>query len=272
MSLVSCYQLQDETTLPPPVKEKVSPQENAVVKSPPKIKSKKKKIYLTFDDGPNKGTRNVLHIVQDEGIPVTFFLVGEHAFASVGQKQVWDSLQIARHIALCNHSFTHAHNRYDKFYQQPDSVVRDFKRAQDSLHLTNNIVRTPGRNIWRIDSLQFTDIKKSKAAADSLQKAGFAVMGWDLEWHYDHTTMSVTHTAEELIRQIDSVFEKGKTKLKDHLVILAHDQVYCKTADSFQLRQLVQQLKQKEAYELVLATEYPGTKSTASNLDTVLRQ
>src|SRR5262245_3055393 len=45
-------------------------------------KKKKKKIYLTFDDGPNKGTRKVLHIVQQEQVPVTFFIVGEHVFAS----------------------------------------------------------------------------------------------------------------------------------------------------------------------------------------------
>ena len=34
---------------------------------------KKKKIYLTFDDGPNKGTQKVLHIMQEEAVPVTFF-------------------------------------------------------------------------------------------------------------------------------------------------------------------------------------------------------
>lgn len=38
---------------------------------------KKKKLYITFDDGPNKGTRNVLHIVKDEGVPVSFFIVGD---------------------------------------------------------------------------------------------------------------------------------------------------------------------------------------------------
>src|SRR5262245_3191301 len=43
-----------------------------------KPKKKKKKIYLTFDDGPNKGTRNVLDIVQQEDVPVTFFIVGQH--------------------------------------------------------------------------------------------------------------------------------------------------------------------------------------------------
>ena len=209
----------------------------------PPVKKKKKKIYLTFDDGPNKGTRNVLDIVKDENIPVTFFIVGEHVFASVNQNTTWDSLQMAKQIEICNHSYTHAlHNKFEKFYESPDSVVSDFQRAHDSLDLKNNIVRTPGRNAWRIDSLQFTDLKKSKAAVDSLQKAGFIVMGWDLEWHYDHKELTVKNSADELIKQIDSVFNNKKTKSPEHLVLLAHDQVYGKTKDSAELRQLIQKL------------------------------
>ncbi|MEI9809332.1 MAG: polysaccharide deacetylase family protein [Bacteroidota bacterium] len=198
----------------------------AVKKSPPvatKPAKKKKKIYLTFDDGPNKGTKNVLDIVQQEEIPVTFFIVGEHVFASIGQEQTWDSLKMAKNIELCNHSYTHAHNHYEKFYQQPDSVVKDMQRTKEELLPDNNIVRTPGRNSWRIDSLHFTDISKSKTAIDSLQQAGFIVLGWDLEWQYDHKTLQVTNTADELLTQIDSMFSKGRTRVKDNLVVLAHD-------------------------------------------------
>lgn len=234
---------------------------NVKAPEPPPVKpaGKKKKIYLTFDDGPNKGTQNVMHIIKDELVPVSFFIVGEHVFASRGQSDVWDSLQMIQHIEICNHSYTHAdHNRFEKFYENPDSVVKDFKRTQDSLKLKNNIVRTPGRNIWRIDSIQFTDIKKSKAAADSLQKAGFIVMGWDLEWHFDHKELSVKNTADEMLNQIDSIFKYNKTKSPEHLVLLAHDQAYKKSKDSLELRQLIQKLKLKDDYELAVVTEYPG--------------
>jgi peptidoglycan/xylan/chitin deacetylase (PgdA/CDA1 family) len=236
-----------------------------VAKKPVK---KKKKIYLTFDDGPNKGTRNVLDIMQQEDIPVTFFIVGEHVFASIGQTQTWDSLKMAKNIELCNHSYTHAlHNHYDKFYQQPDTVVKDMQRAKEELLPENNIVRAPGRNSWRIDSLHFTDIKKSKIAIDSLQKAGFVVFGWDLEWHYDPKTLQLKNTADDLLNQIDSVFKNDKTKVKDNLVVLAHDQVYQKSADSFQLRDFVQKLKKKDEYELALVNNYPGiAKEIADSL------
>lgn len=223
-----------------------------------KVIKKKKKIYLTFDDGPNKGTQNVLDIVQQENVPATFFVVGEHVFASLEQAKTWDSLLHAENIEICNHSYTHAHNRYEKFYQQPDSVVSDFEETRDKLLPDNYIARAPGRNSWRIDSIHYTDIRKSRAAMDSLEKAGFIVMGWDLEWHYDPKTMIVKNTADELLQQVDSVFSKGKTKTADHLVLLAHDQVYGKPDDSTQLRQFVQKLKSKEEYELSLVSTYPG--------------
>jgi peptidoglycan/xylan/chitin deacetylase (PgdA/CDA1 family) len=233
------------------------------VRKPPvvaaKPKKKKKKIYLTFDDGPNKGTKNVLDIVQQEEVPVTFFIVGEHVFASVGQNQVWDSLKMAKNIELCNHSYTHAlHNKFEKFYENPDTVVKDMMLTKEKLLPDNDIVRTPGRNSWRIDSLHFTDLKKSKTAIDSLQSAGFIVFGWDLEWHFDHKTLEVKNTADEIITQIDSMFSKGKTKVKDNLVVLAHDQAYQKSNDSIQLRDLIQKLKRKDDYELALASSYPG--------------
>ncbi|TMI72954.1 MAG: hypothetical protein E6H09_08180 [Bacteroidetes bacterium] len=243
------------TSEPDTVKVQVAkPQPTA----PPKPVKKKKKIYLTFDDGPNKGTRNVLDIVQQENIPVTFFIVGEHVFASIGQTQVWDSLKMATNIELCNHSFTHAHNRYSKFYKDPETVVKDMEKTKESLLPENNIVRAPGRNSWRIDSLHFTDIKKSKKAMDSLQKAGFVVFGWDLEWHYDPKTLALKNTADELLNQIDSVFNNDKTKTRDNMVLLAHDQVYQKSADSLQLREFIQKLKKKDEYELALASSYPG--------------
>jgi peptidoglycan/xylan/chitin deacetylase (PgdA/CDA1 family) len=230
--------------------------------APVKKKTKKKKLYLTFDDGPNKGTANVLHIIKDEGVPVTFFIVGEHVFASSAQLQTWDSLKMAEHIDICNHSYTHANNRYHSFYAKPDSVVKDFQRTQDSLGLDNPIVRTPGRNVWRVDSLNFTDLKSTTAAADSLKNAGFVVMGWDLEWHYDPKSMSVVTTADKMVQQIDSAFYHNRTKQKDHLVLLAHDQVYVKSSDSFQLRQFLQLLKQKDEYELSVVTTYPGASKT----------
>ncbi|TCJ12680.1 hypothetical protein EPD60_15590 [Flaviaesturariibacter flavus] len=225
---------------------------------PPKSKKHRKKLYLTFDDGPNKGTANVYRIVSDEAVPVTFFIVGEHVFDSHWQRALYDSLQASPWIEVCNHSFSHARQRYRAYYSLPDSVVADFRRTQDTLALDNHVARTPGRNCWRIDSLCFTDLKASTAAVDSLHAAGFIVMGWDAEWSFDHRHFNVEQDAATLLRQIDSVFAHNRTRRPGHLVLLAHDQAFGKSADSLELRRFLQALKERDDLELLLATDYPG--------------
>lgn len=253
-----------DTTVRVVIAKPEQPKKNKPAAVAPKVKvaeqpvwEGKKRIYLTFDDGPNQGTQNVLDIIRDEAVPATFFIVGEHVFASHHQTNVWDSLKATPSIELCNHSYTHASNHYTRFYETPAGVVKDIELTRDKLLPDNKIVRAPGRNSWRLDSLHVTDIRKSAPAMDSLQKAGFLVLGWDLEWHYDPKTFQVENSADDLVKQIDSVFRKGKTRYPGNLVLLAHDQVYRSAADSLQLRELVQKLKERPDYELALVSSYP---------------
>jgi peptidoglycan/xylan/chitin deacetylase (PgdA/CDA1 family) len=225
----------------------------------PAVKNDKKKIYLTFDDGPNKGSHNLLQLFKEEKVPVTFFVVGVHVHGSPGQTASWDSMKLLPNAEICNHSFTHAlFNHFDKFYKQPSTVINDFIRSKDSLHLNNFVVRTPGRNSWRIDSLRFTDNKKSKPAIDSLQEAGFSVVGWDLEWAFDHKTLKPIGSAELLMSQIDYLMKNGKTRRPGNLVLLAHDQMYQSKSDLVELQKLIAKIKARDEYELSLLSQYPG--------------
>ena len=223
-------------------------------------KKKKKTIYLTFDDGPNKGTKNVLDIINDEQIPATLFVIGEHVYGSKLQSAMFDSVRNSAYLELANHSFTHAHNKFNKFYSTPDEVVNDFKRCADSLSLSSNIVRTPGRNIWRLNDIKQTDNNLSKDAADALQKNGYIVMGWDLEWHFNDKLQAI-QSPEQLASQIDSMFVHNRTKTTDHLVLLAHDQVYSKPKDSLWLRKLVTKLREKDEYDFAFINRYPGIEN-----------
>lgn len=220
-------------------------------------KKKKKTIYLTFDDGPNKGTQNVLDIINDEKIPVTLFVIGEHVYGSRLQASVYDSVKRSAYIELANHSYTHAHNKFTKFYSVPADVVNDFKRCADSLSFSSGIVRTPGRNIWRLNDIKQSDNHLSNAAADSLQKSGYTVMGWDLEWHFNDKLQAI-QTYAQLAGQIDSMFVHNRTKTSDHLVLLAHDQVYSNSKDSISLRKLLGKLKEKGEYDFAFINRYPG--------------
>jgi len=224
-------------------------------------KKKKKTIYLTFDDGPNKGTKNMMNIIKKEDIPVTLFIVGQHVYGSKEQNAIFDSLINCHLFEIANHSFTHAfENQYARFYQVPDSAVKDFKRCADSLNLVANIIRTPGRNIWRTQMVNCTDISSSKAAADSLFACGFTITGWDLEWHYDDR-LKLKATSDEMLLQIDSMFTNALTKTPDQLVLLAHDQVYQKTKDSAELHQFIIKLKGKNEYNFETISKYPYLKN-----------
>lgn len=220
----------------------------------------KKKIYITFDDGPNKGTRNVLQAVKEENIPVSFFIVGKHVFDSPEQTATWELLKEDTAVELCNHSYTHAANHYSKFYEYPETVISDFQQSQEKLQFTNNVIRMPGRNAWRIDSISVTDIKESKRAIDSVHKAGFEVMGWDIEWSFDHKTLAPDSNTALLLRRIQNLLDAGTTKTPGHLVLLAHDQAFQKDSDIEQLHLVLRELKANEDYEFILAGQYPGLR------------
>jgi peptidoglycan-N-acetylglucosamine deacetylase len=219
----------------------------------------KKKIYLTFDDGPNPGTTKVLNILEQEKVPATFFIIGEQRYYGPKETIDWNRLLANKNFVVCNHSYTHAwKNHYNRFYAHPEGVMADFKRCQDSLHFNNNISRTPGRNTWRLDSLHFTDNKKSKLAVDSLSKDGFVLMGWDVEWQFQSGTLALKTDAAYMLTQIELAFHHHTTRTPNNLVLLSHDRVFADSADAAQLTYLVQALKKNTDYELELATSYPG--------------
>jgi len=221
-------------------------------------KKKKKTIYFTFDDGPNKGSRNVMAIMNEEQVPATMFVIGEHVYGSREQMNLWDSLEQNKLFEIANHSYTHAfENRYNKFYSEPDSTVKDFIRCADSLRLTSNIIRTPGRNIWRTENISSTDLKASAAAADTLQSKGFKAVGWDLEWHFTNDQRPV-QSDTLLAQEIDSLFAKNRTKTTGHLVILAHDRMFLGKDDSAALHRLITCLKSRDEYDFETVSKYPG--------------
>jgi peptidoglycan-N-acetylglucosamine deacetylase len=234
-----------------------------VYNSKPAAKKKKKTIYLTFDDGPCKGSKIVFAILKQEQIPATLFIIGEHVYGSKEQLAIYDSLKQSSLIEIANHSYTHAfENKFCKFYNQPNSATKDFERCADSLHFTSNIIRTPGRNIWRSENINCTDLKASTAAGDSLKRKGFVALGWDVEWHFT-ATQRLIEDDSEMIRNIDSAFARNETKTKNHLVLLSHDRTFSKPEDSAKLHRFIAALKVKDEYDFEMVSEYPGlTKDT----------
>lgn len=220
------------------------------------VPSDKRVIYLTFDDGPNQGTQNLLRILNKRNVCATAFLVGQHAYGSKKQKDGLELLRKDPLIELANHSYTHAHNKYTDFYRNPEAVVRDFDIAKDSLRLTDKIARTPGRNIWRLNNITATDLKSSTLAANSLQKAGYKVIGWDLEWKPTNK-MALKGNHQAMLKKVDSIFFNDLEKTSRHLVFLTHDQ-YLTDADSIdELDLFIEKLQKTNRFVFRKISAYP---------------
>lgn len=216
----------------------------------------KRVIYLTFDDGPNQGTENLIRILNKRNVCATAFLVGKHAYGSKKQKDDMELLKSNPLIELANHSFTHAHNKYTDFYKNADAVVHDFNIAKDSLKLYDKIARTPGRNIWRLNNINITDIKSSTEAANGLKKAGYKVIGWDLEWR-PSPQMTLKGSHEAMLRKVDSIFLNDLEKTSRHLVFLTHDQ-YLRDADSInELDMFIEKLQKSNKFVFRKISQYP---------------
>ncbi|OCK50182.1 xylanase [Chryseobacterium sp. CBo1] len=240
--------------------EKILSKEPPVAKVPriddEDVPSDKRVIYLTFDDGPNRGTENLLKILHKRNVCATAFLVGKHATDSKRQKDDLEKMRADQLIELANHSYTHAHNKYSDFYKNPDAVVKDFDLAKDSLKLTGKIARTPGRNIWRLNNINVTDLKSSSEAADQLKIAGYKVIGWDLEWKPTNK-MNLKGNHEAMLKKVDSIFFNDLEKTSRHLVFLTHDQ-YLNDADSInELDLFIEKLQKSNRFVFRKVSAYP---------------
>lgn len=233
------------------------------ISTPPPITKPKKYLYITFDDGPNKGTKNVIKTLKQEQINATMFLVGEHIFGS--KEQLFDFNQIINDtiFEIANHSYSHANNQFTKFYKDSVLVLSDFNRMNDSLKRKLLIARTPGRNIWRTPTLNFTDIKSSKESANYLADNDYKLIGWDWEWKSDEKR-GLKQTGDELFTEIDSLFLNNKTRTQDHLVLLTHDQYFKDSLSTIELEKFLQKIKTREDIVIRKIREYPDVRTAVN--------
>ena len=217
-------------------------------------------IYLSFDDGPLNGTTNCITICSHQKVEATFFEIGMHQERSAYAKGVYNSIYKNDSLfALCNHSYSHAYGKYLDFYHQPDTALADFIRSKNILHPKNNLVRLPGNNAWN------TTIAKRASGlvrplVRKLDSAGYNVIGWDLEWHFNKKGRPI-QSAQRMANLVDTLFAKNQTMTKNHLVILMHDHMFGAPVDSAKLATMVNLLKGNPHYQFRKLTQYPGLKN-----------
>jgi peptidoglycan-N-acetylglucosamine deacetylase len=94
-----------------------------------RVDTEEKIIALTFDDGPETYTNEVLDMLQEKQVKVTFYVIGE---------RLQDSLKIGKRIVsegheLGNHSYTH-----QRFLLKPQSFI------DSEIQKTNQLIREAG--------------------------------------------------------------------------------------------------------------------------------
>ncbi len=243
--------------------------EEQATKNDIKKTNNKKKIILTFDDGPTVGSKKLYDLLKQEQIPAALYLVGEHYDKSPSMHSYINEIRTMPGIVIANHSYSHAwHDKYLSYYSHPDAVVEEYQKSQQVLGITSNIARCAGRNVWRISSLNVTDtVGKGTSkwglypqAIDSLYQLGYQFTGWDCTWPYDYKTFKNTRDVAGMMKRINIYFDSSFTKTPNYLVLLGHDQQFADDDDFNQLRVFIDSIKASNKYEFVSIKEYPGIK------------
>ncbi|MFV0232753.1 polysaccharide deacetylase family protein [Empedobacter falsenii] len=219
-----------------------------------KVDSTKQYVYLTFDDGPYKGSKNINKILTEENVKGTVFLVGFNAFTK-DLKQNVEDYKANPNVEIANHTFSHARNKYKTFYSIPEQVYEDIRKNEVVLDIHSRWVRLPARNTWRLNKRKKDDpMKNAIPAADLLAKNQYYIYGWDYEWNRNQEGLA---TPENIYKGIVNRLDQNKTFEKNHLVILMHDDMFNSDTNAEKLRQLIVLLKQNPKIVIEGISGYP---------------
>ena len=230
---------------------------NQIVQSNNPQDTTKSYVYLTFDDGPYKGSEKINKIIKEENVKATVFIVGMNAYTDKLRQNLKD-YENNELIEVSNHTYSHAHrNKFKQYYAHPDWVLDDVKKNDSIYQFNNRFVRLPGRNIWRLGKLSKDDLDKdSKKSSDILAENQYFVFGWDYEWN----KISKRHPLskpEDIYDGIVSRLDKKQTFIHKHLVILMHDDMFDNDEDAEKLRKLIRLIKNNKDFVFEVASNYP---------------
>lgn len=201
----------------------------------------KKYIYFTIDDGPSGYSDEILELAKDRNVKMTVFLVGINMEWKAFDKQFNDYRQSPL-IEMCNHSYTHANNKYNAFYRNPNGVLMDFYKNIVKLNLTNAIARFPGSPAWMVNGRQKNVQQTRRAAANLLKDKGFRIFGWDSEWEFSYRNGAPKGSAEQVMADIETRIKTNDTFTKNHCVLLLHERMF---QQKWEIARLVTMLQQR---------------------------
>ena len=190
-----------------------------------RINSSAKKVFLTFDDGPNgQWTRKILTILHEENVKATFFLLG---------KRVNRYPKIVKEIvdgghAIGNHSFSHS---YLLPFFSKNKIKREIIHTEEVIfkitHKKTSIFRPPHgfKTFWM---------------AEAVRELGYKMICWDVMTNDYNLKKKANDITKCILR-----------KVRPGSIIVFHDGVAEKdNADRSELllalRMIIQELKKRD--------------------------
>ena len=166
----------------------------------------RRKVYLTFDDGPSSNTEAILEVLDKYNVKATFFVVGTTDEDLVPlYKKIVDS---GNSIGL--HSYSH---QYSKIYKDLDSFKEDFHKIQDYVKELTGVktvlYRFPGGSSNQVSNVDMAEF------VEFLNSEGVVYFDWNAA---TGDATSKKYTVKELVNNaINGLNQKGNT------ILLMHD-------------------------------------------------
>lgn len=180
------------------VKTKAAPQQNTVTPSG-------KVIYLTFDDGPGKYTRELLDVLKKYDVKATFFVVNTR-YIDLVKDIVAEGHTIALH--------TYCHN-YKKIYASEDSYFDDLYQMQEIIESKTGIktmlLRFPGGSSNKVSKFNPGIMTRLTQA---VVEDGFRYF----DWNVDSNDAGGSKTAEEVFENVINGVQQRRVS-----IVLQHD-------------------------------------------------
>ena len=137
------------------------------------VKKKAGIIYLTFDDGPNSGTTNViLDILKEEKVPATFFVTGFGPDELI-KREYDEGHTVALHTNV--HDYAQVYASVDAYFADLSAVSERVKRITG---VESKIIRFPGGSSNTVSRHYATGIMST--LVEEVQKRGYRYYDWNI--------------------------------------------------------------------------------------------
>jgi len=166
---------------------------------------KKKKIALTFDDGPSKETERVLDLLKKHDAKATFFIWGERI---KGREKIIERIKKEGH-EFGNHTFSHKR----MWFKSRKFMREDIQKCDDELNkfgIKKNLFRFPGFKFGLNSLIVCWKLKKKMIFADMVSN------DWLNPW------LKMKYNKKEPVK-IDKPIQKTLSKTKNGSILNFHD-------------------------------------------------